>query len=223
MWNECEKVKRPKHPHMLNSRKKPSTMFDAVQNNIVLFQHLWSAPRGEELAASSRWVSHHNVIVPDIRTMILWWLTRRLIAERFPPSAAPYRWWKGTMRCLGCREWKYLTDAGKGLYPLGSSGWSSLQILDRRYAIPGQLGTMWLLAGVQQLRVLRMSHCFTLVSPSLSHLPAVVLLWVLCLVGVFVCFSGFASARVVFLVSTSRVLDDRQCFTARSARQKKRS
>ena len=38
---------------------------------------------------------------------------------------------------------------------------------------------------------------------------------------VFVCFPGFASARVVFLVSSSRVLDDRQCFTARSARHKK--
>ena len=45
----------------------------------------------------------------------------------------------------------------------------------------------------------------------------------LCLVGVFVCFPGFASAKVVYFVSTSRVLDDRQCFTARSARHKKRN
>ena len=36
-----------------------------------------------------------------------------------------------------------------------------------------------------------------------------------------ICFPGFASARVILVVFSSRVLDDRQCFTARSARQKK--
>ena len=87
-----------------------------------------------------------------------------------------------------------------------------------RYLGSFELGA-WLLAGVQHMRVLRMSHCFTLVSPFPSHLPpvvVVVVLW-LCLV-----FPGFASALGDFLVYTSRVLDDRQCFTARSARRQKK-
>ena len=47
-------------------------------------------------------------------------------------------------------------------------------------------------------------------------------LCVCCFSGVvFVCFLVFASARVVSVVFSSRVLDDRQCFTARSARHKK--
>ena len=70
------------------------------------------------------------------------------------------------------------------------------------------------------MRALRMSHCFTLVSPFPSHLPLVVVVAGLWLRLVF---PGFASARGIFLVYTSRVLDDRQCFTARSARRKKKS
>ena len=43
----------------------------------------------------------------------------------------------------------------------------------------------WLLAGVQHMRVLRMSHCFTLVSPFPSYLPLVVVVAVLWLCLVF--------------------------------------
>ena len=68
-----------------------------------------------------------------------------------------------------------------------------------RYLGSFELGA-WLLAGVQHMRVLRMSHCFTLVSPFPSHLPLVVVVaafW-FCLV-----FPGFASAWGVFLVYSS--------------------
>ena len=53
------------------------------------------------------------------------------------------------------------------------------------------------------------------------HLPVAVCFGFVGLV-VCVCFPGFASARVVLVVFSSRVLDDRQCFTARSARHKKK-
>ena len=59
-----------------------------------------------------------------------------------------------------------------------------------------------------------------------SHLPVAFSLWLwLFALGFVVCFCflGFASARVFLLVFSSRVLDDRQCFTARSARHKKKS
>ena len=59
-----------------------------------------------------------------------------------------------------------------------------------------------------------------------SHLPVAFSLWLWFFVLEFVvcfCFPGFACARVFLLVFSSRVLDDRQCFTARSARHKKKS
>ena len=88
----------------------------------------------------------------------------------------------------------------------------------------GSWNYVWLLAGVQHMRVLRMSHGFTLVSPPPFALAGGFLL-VFVFVGFvfgFLCFfPGFASAKVFLVVFSSRVLDDRQCFTARSARQKK--
>ena len=63
-----------------------------------------------------------------------------------------------------------------------------------------------------------MSHCFTLVSPSPSHLPLVVV--VACVLFVY-CFPVFCKCLGGVLFIPPRVLDDRQCFTARSARQKK--
>ena len=104
---------------------------------------------------------------------------------------------------------------------LGSAGREPCTGTSRHHALLGQLWTMWLLAEVQHMRVLRMSHCFTLVSPP----PFCTCRFVLCcsVVGVvLVCFLVFASARVVSVVFSSRVLDDRQCFTARSARHQKK-
>ena len=78
------------------------------------------------------------------------------------------------------------------------------------------------------MRALRMSHCFTLVSPSPLALAAwlVGFVCLFCCFGCVFCLSCFASARE-FLFSLTippRVvdLDDRQCFTARSARRKKK-
>ena len=80
------------------------------------------------------------------------------------------------------------------------------------------------------MRVLRMFHCLTCgsrVSPSSGTCRGAS--FVLCLGGFFVCFvcglcclfwfPSFASARVFCLTVLPRVvvLDDRQCFTARSA------
>ena len=70
------------------------------------------------------------------------------------------------------------------------------------------------------MRVLRMSHCFTLVSSSPLHLPLVVV--VACVLFVS-CFPVFCKCLGGVLFIPPRVLDDRQCFTARSARQKKRA
>ena len=86
-------------------------------------------------------------------------------------------------------------------------------------------GTMWLLPGVQQLRALRMSHLLTRFT-SLQALAGFVLFGSCCC---FVCWVGFCSclvSRVLqvlgdVLISYPRVLDDRQCFTVRSARRKK--
>ena len=79
------------------------------------------------------------------------------------------------------------------------------------------------------VRALRMFHCLTLVSPPPWHLPFgrfVLLCFALfCLCFLFAClFSCLASARG-FLTIPPRVvdLDDRQCFTARSAMRLKKN
>ena len=90
---------------------------------------------------------------------------------------------------------------------------------DHYVAMLGHLELVWLLAGAQHMRALRMSHCLTLVSPP-SGTCRVAGLFCCVFVCVVFCllFSCFASARG-FLTVPLRVvdLDDRQCFTARSA------
>ena len=94
-------------------------------------------------------------------------------------------------------------------------------MLDRNYAMFGQLGTMCLAScgsstyeGASDVSLFHTRLTFPL---------ALAAGCVCCGFLVFVCvFPGFASAWGVFLVYTSRVLDDRQCFTARSARRKKK-
>ena len=78
------------------------------------------------------------------------------------------------------------------------------------------------------MRALRMSHRFTLVSPAPRRLPSGWLVFV-CLFGfvwAFVLLVLFCSARgfLLSLIIPPRVvdLDARQCFTARSARRKKK-
>ena len=76
------------------------------------------------------------------------------------------------------------------------------------------------------MRALRMSHGFTLVSPPPFALAGGSLL-VFVFVGFGVVFFWvwvfvflFCKCKEVCFVSSTRVLDDRQCFTARSARHK---
>ena len=111
----------------------------------------------------------------------------------------------------------------------------------------GHLELVWLLAGAQHMRALRMFHCLTLASPPPGTCPAVrpvcVVVFLCCFVCVFcllVCFPvlqvpGMLGSRLLlrlviaashgvrcgcqFLTIPPQVvdLDDRQCFTARSA------
>ena len=72
---------------------------------------------------------------------------------------------------------------------------------------------MWLLSGVQHMRALRMSHCFTCftIPPRtcrwLFPCGCGCLLWVLLFVF---CFPGFASARFFLLAGCNRSLGYRQ-------------
>ena len=69
------------------------------------------------------------------------------------------------------------------------------------------------------MRVLRMSHCFTLVSP----FPlALAVFCGCCLCFCLLCFPVFCKCLGGVLFIPPRALDDRQCFTARSARRKKK-
>ena len=87
---------------------------------------------------------------------------------------------------------------------------------------------MWLLPGVQQLRALRMSHRLTCFTSLLALAVCFVCGFGFC--GCFSCWVGFCLVLVSLvlhvlgdvLIFYPRVLDDRQCFTARSARCKKK-
>ena len=81
------------------------------------------------------------------------------------------------------------------------------------------------------MRALRMSHCLTCFTtlPCTCRwpFPFVVVVWLGSLFGLFAfvwlfCFPLVLQVQGVFISLFSRVLDDRQCFTARSARHKKK-
>ena len=86
-------------------------------------------------------------------------------------------------------------------------------------------GTMWLLSGVRHMRALRLSHCLTCFTrlPCTCRWPpfccgCFVLVWFVCCF----CFPLVLQVQGIPISLFSRVLDDRQCFTARSARHKKK-
>ena len=93
-------------------------------------------------------------------------------------------------------------------------------MLDPPGWLAGYNGLVWLLGGARHMSALRMSHRFTCGS-RVSHLSGTcrVFVSVLCLVGFCVVLFPpfFASGRGFLTQFLPIVLDDRQCFTARSA------
>ena len=70
---------------------------------------------------------------------------------------------------------------------------AQLWMLDHYSAMLGHLELVWLLVGVQHMRVLRMSHCFTLVSPPPWFGCFFFLAWLSC----FASARGFSGRLIV--------------------------